>query len=130
MFIDQFNGQTLAEQRVYGMGAVYEGMDTLVSVHMGTQLGIFSRIMMTVLCVLAIWSVLSGFAMFWKRRRRGTLGLPRRPVDVRLSRKLAAVGVATGIVFPQWAASALLVLGFDRFVIRRSRLRTVFGQST
>ncbi|MGE0726593.1 MAG: PepSY-associated TM helix domain-containing protein [Acidimicrobiia bacterium] len=130
VFIDQFNGQTLAEQRVYGMGAVYEGMDTLVSVHMGTQLGIFSRIMMTVLCVLAIWSVLSGFAMFWKRRRRGTLGLPRRPVDVRLSRKLAAVGVATGIVFPQWAASALLVLGFDRFVIRRSRLRTVFGQST
>ena len=58
------------------------GMDTLVSTHMGTQLGLFSRIFMTLLCMLSIWSVISGFVMFWKRRRPGTLGLPRRPVDV------------------------------------------------
>lgn len=130
VFIDQFSGATLAEQRVYGMGAIYQGMDILVSTHMGTQLGLFSRIMMTLVCVLAIWSVISGFAMFWKRRRPGTLGLPRRPMNVTMTKKLAGAAILMGIVFPQWGATALLILGFDRFVIRRTpRLRAAFGQA-
>jgi uncharacterized iron-regulated membrane protein len=105
-------------------------MDTLVSTHMGTQLGIVSRIFMTMLCVLSIWSVISGFVMFWKRRRPGTSGLPRRPVDVRLSKGLAVIAVVLAIVYPQWGVTALLVLAFDRFVIRKVRpLRTTFGQA-
>jgi uncharacterized iron-regulated membrane protein len=130
LFIDQFSGATLAEQRVYGAGEIRAGMDTLVSVHMGTQLGLFNRILMTLLCVLAIWSVISGFAMFWKRRRPGTLGVPNRPADVSLPRRLGIIAAAIGVVFPQWAVSALAVLAFDRFVIRRIRpLRTAFGQA-
>lgn len=129
LFLDQFSGETLAEQNVYGYGAVARGMDTLVSTHMGTQLGIVSRIMMTALCVLAIFSVTSGFVMFWKRRRPGTTGIPRRPVDVRLTRNLTIVAVALAIVFPQWGVTALIVLAIDRFIIRRFRpLRTTFGQ--
>lgn len=131
LFIDQFSGETLAEQTVYGGGAIYRGMDTLVSTHMGTQLGIVSRIFMTLLCVLSIWSVISGFVMFWKRRRPGTTGLPRRPVDVRLSKRLGLIAVATAIVFPQWGVTALVVLAIDRFVIRKVRpLRVAFGQPT
>jgi uncharacterized iron-regulated membrane protein len=130
VFVDQFSGQTLAEQSVYGVGTIARGMDTLVSTHMGTQLGIVSRIFMTMLCVLSIWSVISGFVMFWKRRRPGTSGLPRRPVDVRLSKGLAVIAVVLAIVYPQWGVTALLVLAFDRFVIRKVRpLRTTFGQA-
>lgn len=130
VFVDQFSGEVLDEQTVYGNGPVNTGMDTLVSTHMGTQLGLFTRILMTMLCVLSIWSVLSAFVMFWKRRRPGTLGLPRRPADVRLTRTVVASGVALGIVFPQWAATALVVFAFDRFVIRRARpLRVAFGQA-
>ena len=130
VFVDQFSGTTLAEQDVYGYGTVQRGMDTLVSTHMGTQLGIVSRIFMTLLCVLSIWSVISGFVMFWKRRRPGTSGLPRRPVDVSISKRLAVIAAAMAIVFPQWGVTALVVLAFDRFVIRRIRpLRTAFGQT-
>jgi uncharacterized iron-regulated membrane protein len=130
VFIDQFSGQTLAEQSVYGVGTIARGMDYLVSTHMGTQLGVVSRIFMTMLCVLSIWSVISGFVMFWKRRRPGTSGLPRRPVDVRLSKGLAVIAVVLAIVYPQWGVTALLVLAFDRFVIRKVRpLRTTFGQA-
>jgi len=129
LYLDQFTGQTLAVQDVYGYGAVSRGMDTLVSVHMGTQLGIVSRLMMTALSLLAIFSVISGFAMFWKRRRPGTAGLPRRPIDVRLSRNLAIFAVGLAVVFPVWGVTALVVLGIDRFVIRKIRpLRTAFGQ--
>jgi uncharacterized iron-regulated membrane protein len=129
VFLDQFRGTTLAEQTVYGYGPIAVGMDTLVSFHMGTQLGLFNRILMTLLCVLAIWSVVSAAVMFAKRRRPGSLGLPRRPVDVSLTPKLVGAAVIVGIIFPTWAAVALVILALDRFVIRRvPRLRHAFGQ--
>lgn len=129
LFLDQFSGETLAEQNLYGMGTIYKGMDYLVSTHMGTQLGIFSRIFMTALCLLSIWSVVSAAAMYLKRRRPGSLGLPRRPVDVRLARGVAVIAVVTGIVFPQWGVTAVVILAADRWLVRRvAPLRRMFGQ--
>lgn len=130
LFLDQFTGETRATQAVYGWGSVQVGMDTLVSTHMGTQLGLLTRIAMTALCVLAIWSSISALMMFWRRRRPGTLGLPRRPLDVRLERGAILVAVALGIIYPLWGVVALVVLGIDRFVIRRvAPLRRTFGQA-
>jgi uncharacterized iron-regulated membrane protein len=129
VFLDQFTGATLAEQQVYGSGAIAVGMDHLVSTHMGTQLGVVSRVFMTALCVLAIWSVVSAVAMYAKRRRPGTTGLPRRPASPHLSRAIKIIFVATGVVFPHWFVVAIAILGVDRFVIQRVRpLRRVFGQ--
>lgn len=129
LFLDQFSGQTLAQQDVYGYGGVSKALDTLVSTHMGTQLGLASRIMMTALCVLAIWSVTSAGVMYWNRRRQRGLGLPRRPVDVRLAKRVGLIALAIGIVFPEWGVTAIAILALDRFVIRRVRpLRAAFGQ--
>lgn len=129
VFVDQFSGDTLAEQAAYGYGTISYGMDLLVSTHMGTQLGLFSRIFMTLLCVLSIWSSVSALVMFAKRRAPGTIGLPRRPADVRLTRRLVASTAVLAVLFPQWGVTALAVLGLDRFVIRRVRpLRVAFGQ--
>ena len=129
VFIDQFNGATLGHQDVYGYGSVSRAVDTTVSIHMGTQWGIVSRILMTLTCVLTLWSVASAVVMYSKRRRRGTLGLPRRPAEVHLGRGLVVIALAVGVVYPLWGASALLILAFDKFVIQRnSRLRVVFGQ--
>jgi uncharacterized iron-regulated membrane protein len=128
LFLDQFSGATAADQQGWGYGEISYAMDTLVSTHMGTQLGLFSRILMTALCVLSIWSVTSAMVMFWKRRRPGTLGLPRRPVDVRLARRLTITTWVMAIVFPIWGITAAAVLAFDRFIIRRTGLRAAFGQ--
>lgn len=129
VFIDQFSGKTLGQQNVYGYGSVSYAADTTVSVHMGTQWGIVSRILMTLTCVLTIWSVVSAAVMYGKRRRKGTLGLPRRPAQVNLGRGLVAIAVVLGIVYPLWGASAIVILAFDKFVIQRnSRLRPAFGQ--
>ena len=130
LFVDQFTGETLAEQNVYGYGALSVGMDTLVSTHMGTQLGIFSRILMTMLCVLTIWSVISALVMFKKRRRPGTAGLPRRPSQVGLAGGVIAVGAVIAVVYPLWGLTAFIVAGLDRFVVRRVPvLRRTFGQA-
>jgi uncharacterized iron-regulated membrane protein len=130
VFVDQFSGVTLDEQRIWGVGTIAIGMDYLVSTHMGTQLGLVSRIFMTLLCVLAIWSVISAFVMFWKRRRPGTLGLPRRPADPRLTWKIVGAAVVLGIIYPLWGAVALVILAFDKFVIQNAApLRRTFGQA-
>jgi uncharacterized iron-regulated membrane protein len=129
LYLDQFSGKQLAEQNAYGYGTVSYSLDSLVSTHMGTEFGILSRIMMTSLCVLTMWSVFSALMMFRKRRRPGTVGLPRRPVDVSLPRRVAIMAVVMGVLFPLWGACAVFVLGIDRFVIRRNKqLRFAFGQ--
>lgn len=129
VFLDQFSGKHLADQSGFGYGSVSYALDTLVSTHMGTQLGIFSRLMMTLLCVLAIVSTVSGLTMYVRRRRPGTTGLPRRPADVRFGRRMKALVAAFAVMFPVWGASALVILGLDRFVIRKiPRLAAVFGQ--
>ena len=129
LYLDQFTGQTLAEQDVYGYGGVARALDTTVSLHMGTQLGVVNRIVMTAVALLAIFSVISGAVMFWKRRRQGTLGTPRRPMDARLANGVIVIAVALAVVFPIWGLTALIVLAVDRFVIRKvPALRSAFGQ--
>jgi uncharacterized iron-regulated membrane protein len=129
LFLDQFSGRRLDEVTAYGYGAVSYAVDTTVSWHMGTQWGLVTRIFMTALCVLAIWAVVSATVMYWKRRRPGTAGLPRRPREVRLGWGLWAIIGGLAIAYPVWGATAALVLTADRFVIRTNRhLRTTFGQ--
>ncbi len=129
LFIDQFSGATLAEVNAYGYGSVAYAMDTAVSWHMGTQWGIVTRIFMTLLCVLAIWSVTSALVMFWKRRRPGTAGLPRRPRTVKFGWGLWVIIGGLAIVYPVWGVTAAIVLLADRFVIRTvPRLKATFGQ--
>lgn len=129
LFIDQFTGREVAESTGWGYGSVSYAMDTAVEWHMGVQWGIVTRILMTVACLLAIGSVVSAFVMFWKRRRPGTVGLPRRPRELRMANGLILLAVLIGVLYPLWGASALVLLGIDRFVIRKvPRLRAAFGQ--
>jgi uncharacterized iron-regulated membrane protein len=129
VYLDQFSGRTIDTMDIYGNGGVSVVSDTLVSTHMGTQLGIASRIVMTLVCLAMIWSIISAVVMYTKRRRPGTAGLPRRPVDVRLAWGLVAILVVLGIVYPLWGVTALIVVGVDRFVIRKvPKLRAAFGQ--
>lgn len=125
LHIDQFSAQTLGEESVYGYGAVSRGMDTLVSTHMGTQLGIVSRIGMTLMCIFAIWSVLSALVMYRKRRKPGSTGLPRRQPEGRTAKRFGVFAVGTAIVFPTWGVSALAILGIDRLVDRVLARRSV-----
>ena len=129
LFLDQFTGRTLGQQDTYGYGSVSYAVDTTVSFHMGTQWGLADRIFMTALCIVAIWSCITALVMYTKRRRPGTAGLPRRPATVHLGKGLLVIAVCVGIVYPLWGVTAIAILAFDRFVIRRvPRLRTVFGQ--
>lgn len=128
VFFDQFSGQKLGESTPKDWGRLAQITEWGVQTHMGTQLGVFSRIVMTFGCVAIIWSAFTGLVMWWKRRPQGRVGLPRRPTTARLPKGLIAIGVIVGLLYPLWALSAILVLVIDRFVIRRiAPLRRAFG---
>jgi uncharacterized iron-regulated membrane protein len=129
VYLDRYTGNTIDSMTANGYGTVSRATDTLVSTHMGTQLGLLSRIIMTLGCLLVIWSSISALVMFTKRRRPGTVGIPRRPQDIKMANRLIAITCALGIAYPLWGVTAALVLLADKFLIRRTpRLRIAFGQ--
>lgn len=129
LYLDQFTGETIGSQYLYGYGDLQKAVDYSVSTHMGTQFGLANRIVMTGASVAAVWMVISGFAMYTRRRRPGSAGLPRRPRDVRIATRLLVIAGVLAVVFPLWGLSLLAVLAFDRFVIRRiGAMRRLFGQ--
>jgi uncharacterized iron-regulated membrane protein len=130
VYLNRYSGKTISAMTADGAGSVSVAAATLVSIHMGTQFGLIDRIVMTLACVLTMWSILSATVMFLKRRRPGTVGLPRRPRELAMANRLIAMFVVLGIAYPLWGASALTILGIDRFVIRKTRLRATFGQRT
>jgi uncharacterized iron-regulated membrane protein len=80
------------------------------------------------MCLLVFWNVFTAFKMWNRRRRKGTVGIPRRPVDVRMQRSVGIAALILAVVYPLWGATLVLVLLFDRFVVRRvPALRTAFG---
>jgi uncharacterized iron-regulated membrane protein len=130
-YIDQFSGKTLAISTPgdWGQGALGSATEWGVQTHMGTQFGLASRIVMTSGCVMVLWSIVSALTMFAKRRRPRTTGIPRRPANVAMARRLLAVFALLGVIYPLWGATAAFVMTFDRLVIRRNaRLRVAFGQ--
>jgi uncharacterized iron-regulated membrane protein len=130
-YIDQFSGRTLAVSTPgdWGQGALGSATEWGVQTHMGTQFGLISRVVMTTGCLLVLWSITSALTMFVKRRRPASTGIPRRPADVKMAKRLLVVFAALGVIYPLWGATAAFVMTLDRLVIRRNaRLRVAFGQ--
>jgi uncharacterized iron-regulated membrane protein len=128
IYLDQFTGEVVDDHSFADYGPMGKFTAWGVDVHMGTEYGLANRIVITVACVLVVWSAVSGLVMWWKRRPQGKAGLPRRPPDAHLERGLIAVAVVTGVLFPLVGVSMVAIVLLDRFVIRRvPRLRQTFG---
>lgn len=128
LYLDQFSGRTLARSDPSSWGRMQWATEFGIQNHMGTQFGLFTRVLMTVTCLLVFWNVATAAVMWNKRRRRGTLGLPRRPADVRVQRVLGLTAVVLAVIYPLWGMTLLVVLLADRYVIRRiPALRATFG---
>jgi uncharacterized iron-regulated membrane protein len=128
LYLDQFSGETLAHSTPESWGRLQWLTEFGIQNHMGTQYGLFTRVLMTATCLLVLWNVITAAVMGNKRRRSGTLGLPRRPVNVRIQRILGITALVLAVVYPLWGLTLVAVLLVDRYVIRRvPRLRYAFG---
>lgn len=125
VYLDQFTGRTLAESTIEDWGTVARVTDYTVELHMGTQWGLLSRILITFGCLAIIVSLVSSVVMWWKRRPTGASGLPARQQYRNGQVTLAITALVIALVFPLWGASLIAVLlidiGVSAIASRRSR---------
>jgi uncharacterized iron-regulated membrane protein len=128
VYLDQFSGKKLAQSDTSSFGTIGQATEFGVLIHMGTQFGVFDRVVMTTGVLLLLASIGTSAVMWWKRRPGAGPGLPKRPMNPRLPMAITVIGLVVAVVYPLWGVSALIVVLVDRFVIQRvRRLRPIFG---
>lgn len=76
---------------------------------MGREFGQPNAIVMGGACLTVIGAAITAPVMWWKRRPKGKLGTPRRPLDPRLPRQALVVAVVLGVIYPLLGLSMLTV---------------------
>ena len=117
LYLDQFTGKTITNATADQDGALSRITSWGVDVHMGTQYGLFNRILATAVCLALMTSIASAFVMWWKRRPTGTTGLPGRSSEASRANTprgaVVAIGViatALAVLYPSFGVSLIVVL--------------------
>ncbi|WP_277373863.1 PepSY domain-containing protein [Pseudomonas sp. AA-38] len=113
LHIDQYSGEVLADVRWQHYGAVAKAVESGAMIHEGRMFGLPNQLLMAAICLLILFSSVSGLVLWWKRRPAGRFGVP--PLRHDLPRWKTAIGVmiVLGALFPLVGASLLLVWAVD-----------------
>lgn len=116
LYLDAATGQALADIRYGQSGPGAKAIEWGIAVHQGQQFGPLNKLVMLAGCI-AVWLMgISALTMWWKRRPKGRLGAPERPVDKRVYWPLAAVVLPLAVFYPLVGASLAVVLAGDLLV--------------
>lgn len=128
VFLDRFSGRTLGETTAADCGILAQATDFGVNMHMGTQYGVVTRVAATLGCLLVVASLVTSYAMWWRRRPTGTAGLPRTSARRDTTRTRGSIGLVViaallAVVYPSFGLSVVAILVLDAgrqyFVARR-----------
>lgn len=119
LFIDPASGEMLEDRGICQTKVIYQLGAWNYSLHVGTVWGLPTKFLWLAACVILVTSPVTGTWMWWQRRPRGRLGLPRR-VDAPRPRWLIVTVAATGILLPALGLSVLVILVGERLVPRRN----------
>lgn len=127
VYLDQYDGHVLRDVDFAAWGPAAKIIEWGISVHQGLQYGALNRYLMLAGCIAIVLLAVSSVLMWWKRRPRGGLGVPARPLDRRAYIGLAAIVVPLGVLYPLVGASLLLASGFELSarVVRRAFMGSV-----
>ncbi|TWU16944.1 PepSY-associated TM helix domain-containing protein [Allorhodopirellula heiligendammensis] len=84
--------------------------------HVGSVIGIISKIIWLGACVILVALPITGIWMWWKRRPAGRSGLPRKPPAGYVSRTVIVSIAMLCLLLPLFGLSVLLILILDRLV--------------
>jgi uncharacterized iron-regulated membrane protein len=119
--VDRYGGQVVSTYGFDDYPALAKVVSQGIGLHEGRSLGLWSFWGSTLMCLLVIFSCVTGPLMWWRRRPRGkgSIGAPRGRMPLRSSPLLAFGVVALGVFLPLFGLSLLVVLALDQLVIRR-----------
>ncbi len=123
--IDQYSGKTLIDTGYAEYGPVAKVTEWGTSVHQGKQYGLISQLIMLAGCIALLLLTISSVTMWWKRRPAGKrVAAPPKRQDGKITRNVAIITVALGVIFPLLGVSMLCALIFDtlwQFVITKEQ---------
>ncbi|SNZ02430.1 Uncharacterized iron-regulated membrane protein [Terribacillus aidingensis] len=118
MHIDQYTGAVLADYRYDNYQLLGKIIAYGITIHKGTEFGIWNQIIGVIVCLGIVGIAVSGFILWLSRKPKGKLGSPKAPSD-KVMKGVIAIIIILGIVFPLVGISIIIVWLFDRFVIPR-----------
>ena len=81
-----------------------------VSFHEGRLFGKANQLLNLTAIVLLLILMITGFAMWWKRKPYKSLGAPAMPNNVKLSKPIIALIMFVGLLLPLFGISVFLIL--------------------
>jgi uncharacterized iron-regulated membrane protein len=121
--LDQYTGKPLIDMSYADYGPLGKTLEWGINVHLGQEFGLANQVVLTVVCLLIVLLAVSAGVMWWKRRPKGSLGVPPMPADKRVFRGLIAMLIAGGIVFPLVGVSLVVMLVLDWAYMRVGKTR-------
>lgn len=121
IYLDQYSGKILGDVGFKDWGPAAKAIEWGIAVHQGQEYGPLNRYLMLAGCIAIVLLAVSAVAMWWKRRPKGSLGLPPQPADPRAARGLAAIVGIVGIIYPLVGATFLAAIAIDWIVNRPPR---------
>ena len=88
---------------------------------MGQEFGLLNQIVLALVCLAIIVMSVAAGVMWWKRRPKGSLGVPPLPEDRRALRGVVAILAIGGILFPLVGLSLIVMLALDFAFVRLGR---------
>lgn len=119
--IDQYTGETISITETAELEPMVRVLALVISLHVGKTFGMPSKVVAFATCLALIAMIVTGVWMWWKRRPRGTLGLPRKPEAGSAPRWVWALAALVGVALPTVGASILLIVLGDWLVRRVAR---------
>ncbi|MDR6775657.1 PepSY domain-containing protein [Azospirillum sp. BE72] len=120
--IDQYTGKPLIDMSFADFGPLGKSLEWGINVHMGQEFGVANQLVMLVVSTAIIVMSVSAAVMWWKRRPKGSLGVPPLPRDRAVLRGVVTILAVGGVVFPLVGASLLVMLLLDWLFTRRPRV--------
>ena len=85
--LDQYTGKPLIDLSYADYGPLAKWLEWGINVHMGQEFGLANQLVLLAVCMAIVVLAVSAGVMWWKRRPKGSLGVPPMPVgQTRVSR--------------------------------------------
>jgi len=116
VYVDQYSGDVLDDVGYARFGAAAKAIEWGIAVHQGQEYGGINRYVMLAGCIAIIVLTISSATMWWKRRPRGSIGVPPAPDQPRALWVVAALIAPIAILFPLVGLSLIVAYVIDRSI--------------
>jgi len=113
VYVDQYDGRVLDDVGYARFGPAAKAIEWGIAVHQGQEYGSVNRYVMLAGCIAIVVLAISSVTMWWKRRPRGSLGVPPAPVEGRVFRGLVAIMVVVGLFYPLVGVSFVIAFAAE-----------------